>query len=341
MPHSPETFLPPVINSITGKEQAFLFAPRGREMAPKIPRYGTWGMTDLLVKQHPPLFHAATDVRAFVRALSSMPHLRHLRINCEDQPPSHRYRRSIVDYALISLRVAVEQAPLSILDRLSLISIHSGEVLYLKPTIGFGASPASRRRWHQICHLTIQMTSFSHEVGPTDHLKLLHVYLQSFPTLRVLRFHWQGHKGLSPISLATEPWLQRRSDKRVAVRGIPKARVSLRPLKLHTLQEMELVNVTIDASQIASFILDHRHSLLEFNLQDINLRTGTWDEALALLTQLSGSDQWKEAQKQRKRDQRPHCLEPDWDQREAVAKGSPSSRPTKGWFAGDGEDTGA
>lgn len=297
MSHTPETFLPPVINSTTGKEQNFVYMPPSREMAPKIPRYGTWEMTDLLVKQYPPLFHAATDVHAFVRALSSMPNLQHLRINCEGQPPSHRYRRSIVDYALISLRMAVEQAPLSRLDRLSLISIHPAAVLYLQPTMGFGASPASRRRWHQIRHLTILMTSFSYQVGPTDHLKLLHAYLQSFPTLRVLRFHWQGHKGLSPISLATEPWLQRRYNKRAAVCGIPKARVSLRPLRLHTLQEMELVNVTIDASQIASFILDHRHSLREFNLQDIALRTGSWDEALAPLTQLSGSDHWKEAQK--------------------------------------------
>ncbi|KAJ5391186.1 hypothetical protein N7509_006676 [Penicillium cosmopolitanum] len=97
MPHSPETFLPPVINSTTGKKQTFLYAPQSHKMASKIPRYGTWEMTDLFVKQYPPLFHAATDVRAFVRALSSMPNLRHLRINCEGQPRSHRYRRSIVD----------------------------------------------------------------------------------------------------------------------------------------------------------------------------------------------------------------------------------------------------
>ncbi|KAJ5976306.1 hypothetical protein N7481_010013 [Penicillium waksmanii] len=291
MPHSPETFLPPVINSTTGKEQTFLYAPQGREVAPKVPRYGTWEMTDLLVKQYPPVFHAATDVRAFVRAMSPMPNLRHLRIG---QPPSHRYRRSIVDYALILLRMAVEQAPLSLLDRLSLISIHPGAVLYLQSTIGFGASPASRRRWHQIRHLTIQMTSFPHEVGPTDHLKLLHAYLQSFPTLRVLRFHWQGHKGLSPISLATEPWLQGRSGKRGA-----------------------------------------------FYLQDINLRTGTWDEALAPFTQLSGSDQWKEAQKHESTINVPIVLSgAGINQKQLQRVLQAVDRPRDG-LRGNGEDTGA
>lgn len=41
---------------------------------------------------------------------------------------------------------------------------------------------------------------------------------------------------------------------------------------------------TMDASQIASFIMDHRDSLREFNLQDIALRTGSLDDPLAPLT---------------------------------------------------------
>lgn len=160
-----------------------------------------------------------------------MPSLRHIRINCEGQPPSHRYRRDIVDYALISLPMAVEQAPLSQLDRLLLISIHPAAVLYLQPTMGFGTSPASRKRWHQIRHLSIHMTSFSYQVGPTNHLKFLHAHLQSFSTLHVLEFHWQGNKGISPIFLATEPQLKRRSSKRAAVRAIPKPRASLTPFE--------------------------------------------------------------------------------------------------------------
>lgn len=55
----------------------------------------------------------------------------------------------------------------------------------------------------------------------------------------------------------------------------------------------------MDATQVASFILEHRHSLQELNLEDVVLRSGTWDEALAPLTRLSGSGRWKEKQHDR------------------------------------------
>jgi hypothetical protein len=161
-------------------------------------------MTDLLIKQYPPLFHAATDVPSFIRVLSLLHNLRHLRVTCEGQPPSHRYRRSVVDYALISLRIAVEQVPLKCFDSLSLLSVHPAVVLYLQPNLGFGASPASRKRWSQVRHLTIHMESFPYQAGaPTDHFKLLHAYLQSFTALRTLVFHWKGGMGFSPLSLAS------------------------------------------------------------------------------------------------------------------------------------------
>ncbi|CAI7678536.1 unnamed protein product [Penicillium pancosmium] len=93
MPHSPETFLRLVINSTTGKEQTFNTHASEPQDGPEDSTIRNPGDDRL----YPPLFHAATDVRAFVKALSSIPNLRHLRINCEGQPPSHRYRRSIVD----------------------------------------------------------------------------------------------------------------------------------------------------------------------------------------------------------------------------------------------------
>lgn len=236
-------------------------------------------MTDLLVKQYPPLFHAATDIPSFVRVLSSMKNLRHLRITCEGQPPSHRYRRSVVDYALISLRIGVEQVSLKSLDSLSLLSVHPAAVLYLQPNLGFGASPASRKRWSQIRHLTIYMESFPYQAGsPTDHFKLLHAYLQSFPELRTLVFHWKSERGLSPLSLASEPYLRNATNKRCRQSDTRRGNWFLRPLKLPYLQEVELVNVMMDASQVASFLFDHRTSLRELNFQDIVLRTGTWDK---------------------------------------------------------------
>lgn len=293
--HTAETFLPPVIDAGTGKEQTFVYMPQHQQGPPRSPKYGTWEMTDLLLKQYPPLFHAATDVPSFVRVLSLMKNLHHLRNTCEGQPPSHRYRRSVVDYALISLRIAVEQVSLKYLVRLSLLSIHPAAVLYLQPNLGFGASPASRKRWSQIRHLSIHMESFPYQAGsPKDHFKLLHAYLQSFPELQTSVFHWKGGRGLSPLSLAKEPFLQNAANKRFRRSDSRHGSQFLRPLRLPYPQEIELVSVIMDASQVASFVVNHRKSLHALNFKDVVLPTGIWDEALAPLTRKSGSARWKQ-----------------------------------------------
>jgi hypothetical protein len=298
LPHDKETFLPPILDPITGTEQTFIYRPKWCQLSSKKPQYDSRQMADLLVKQYPPLFHASTNVASFVQAMKMMTGLRHLRISCEGQIPSHRYRRSVVDYALISLRIAIEQAPLKDLHTLSLLSIHPGAMLYLRPNPGFGTSPASCKRWSQIRKLTVHMTSFSHEAGqPTDHLKLLHAYLGSFPAVQRLVFHWEGERGLSPLSIATEPSLNRAPNEKPNQVRPQRCASPLPPLKFPHLQRMELVNATMDASQVASFIQEHRHSLREFNFENVVLRTGTWDEALAPLTRLSGNEGWKQGQR--------------------------------------------
>ena len=256
-PHFVERLLPPVIVSINGTEQTFVYMPQRQGRSPDNSRYGSMEIITLLVKRYPPLFHAATDTLSFERALTLMTNLRHLRVNCSGQPSNHRYRRNVVNYALISLRMAVEQSPLGCLENLSLVSIHPAAVFYLQPNLGFGASPVSHKRWSQIRHLTIHMESFPYEAGgPTDHFKLLHAYLQSFPGLKSLVVQWKGERGLSPLSLATEPCLQ--SSPRIALTrcGRLEMRTSLRPLKVPSLQQVELVSAKTDASQIASFIKD-------------------------------------------------------------------------------------
>lgn len=219
-----------------GTEQKFIYTPQRCQLGSNSPRYGSRKMPELLVKQYPPLFHAATNIPSFVQALTMMSGLQHLRISCEGQVPSHRYRRSVVDYALISLRMAIEQAPLKGLHTLSLLSVHQGAVLYLRPAPGFGASPASCKRWIQIRKLTLHISSFGHEPGqPTDHLKLLHAYLGSFPSLRRLFFHWEGERGLSPLSLATEPSLNSAAKRRPSQACPQKCALPLRPLTFQNL----------------------------------------------------------------------------------------------------------
>ncbi|KAI4152160.1 MAG: hypothetical protein LQ340_003075 [Diploschistes diacapsis] len=303
MVHSQETFLPPLLDPITGEEIEFVYEPycqvdRNTNDRLSIPTYGSWEMTDLLVKQYPPLFHAAANVPSFIHLFRSLPNVNHLTVSTPGQDASQRYRRSVVDYALISLRIAVERAPLRHLSSLALLNIHASAVHYLNPTMGLGALPNSARRWRQIRNLTIYMDTIPHDPclrNPidtgTDHLKLLHAYLQTFAsTLERLTFHWYGPKGLFPLALSSEQCLLPPSPGLACPR---RCHLALRPLKFEKLVFMEVDNVTTSASQVSSFILAHRRSISEFNFEGTTLREGTWDDALAPLTRMSGSETWK------------------------------------------------
>ena len=304
MEHGSETFLPPLLDPVSGEEVEFIYEPycqvdRNPNDRLSIPTYGSWEMTDLLVKQYPPLFHAAANVPSFIRAFRLLPNVNHLVVSTPGQEASQRYRRSIVDYALISLRIAVERCPMQLLSSLSLISVHALAVHYLNPTMGLGALPNSARRWRQIRELTVRMDTIPYdpslesptEAG-TDHLKLLHAYLQTFTAnLERLTFHWYGPKGLFPLALSSEKCLLPPSPSLACPR---RCHLALRPLKFENLIFMEVDNVTTDASQVSSFILAHRRSISEFNFEGTTLREGTWDDALSPLTRMSGSDRWKE-----------------------------------------------
>lgn len=298
MAHSAETFLPPLLDPVTGEETTFIYEPHvqsTKDCASRIsaPTYGSWEMTDMLVKQYSPLFHAAANVPSFIRAFSAVPKLKHLKISCPGQESAQRYRRSTVDYALISLRIAVERSRLSALDTLSLIAVHPGAPLYLNPLMGFGVLPNSAKRWRQIRKLTIYMDSIPLSASSSsDHLKALHSYLQVFSSgLRQFKFRWHGTKGPCPLSLGKESHLQTSSPSLACPR---RCHIALCPLRFERLRDMEVENIVSDASQISSFITTHQKTLRDFNFEDTHLRNGSWDEALAPLTRISGSEKWKE-----------------------------------------------
>jgi hypothetical protein len=304
MAHSAGTFLAPLLDPITGEEQAFVYEPylglhrpcsSGSQSSSK---YGSWEMNDLLVKQYSPLFHAATNIPSFVRAFNAMPGLRSLNISCPGQSPGQIYRRSAVDFALISLRMAVEHALLPRLENLVLDAVHPSSVFYLRPQLGIGASPASARRWRQIRKLKMRMDCPAFGGGqPTDHLKFLHSYLQSYPSLEDLSFEWLNQKGPCPLSLWSEPCLAPGALDCSA--ACPKTfDKPPRPLKFRKLRRMVLDNSVLDASQISDFIMAHRKVLREFEFENVHLRSGTWDDALAPLTRISGNESWKEKQEE-------------------------------------------
>jgi hypothetical protein len=183
MPHSASTFLAPLLNPMTGREVNFLYTPHtSTASVVQRPKYGTPELCDVLTQQYPPIFHAATNVTAFINAMSHLPNLRHLTISCPGQDPAQRYRRDAVDYALISLRIAIERAPLVRLEKLSLNHIHPSGLVYFRHMPGFGCTPSAGRRWKQIKKLYITMDSWDFQgLRPgLDHLKILDDYIRSF-----------------------------------------------------------------------------------------------------------------------------------------------------------------
>ncbi|KAH8686630.1 hypothetical protein GQ44DRAFT_780923 [Phaeosphaeriaceae sp. PMI808] len=310
MPHSVDTFLPPIIDPETGAEKKFNYEPQVQNYQvglskDKTPKYGSWEMQDLLIKQYPPLFHAATNVPAFVAAFSELINLTHLKVSCPGFNNAPRNSRSAVDYALISLRIAIERAPLYSFTSLSLHPIHSGGLLYLHPIHGFGSTASSAKRWGQIRYLSICMesipfssTSIRVRAQSLEHLRILHAYLLTLSrSLTRFFFRWKGTRGPSPLSLDKEPCMLPIQEEcmhpsmRGQVRGP-------RPLKFSRLRCMELENAIMDSTQISDFIHKHRRSLLEFNFEDVKLRDGDWDQALEPLTHIAGNDRWKRTQEE-------------------------------------------
>ncbi|KAJ9638139.1 hypothetical protein H2204_004450 [Knufia peltigerae] len=310
MPHQPETFLPPLLVPDTLEEASFVYEPRLTLSRPTSSgssstsstesKYGTWEMSDLLVKQYPPLFHAATNVDSFFRAICAMPNLQHLQVSCPGQLAGQRYRKDIVDYALISLRLAIEAANPTQLEMLTLAPIHPGTLLYLRPHLSFGSSPASSRVWSRIRMLDIEMDSFEYgRDQPADHLKILHSYLQALRSIEHFNFKWLGHKGPCPLALHIEPCTSRPTSLHCP-NACPdsSSKSSFRPLKFRRLKRMRLSNATLDADQAAGFIMSHRKVLHEFQFDQCHLRSGTWDDALAPLTRIAGHDRWKQKQEE-------------------------------------------
>lgn len=301
LPHSDETFLNALVDRATGEEIPFIYepyVPSSTHDASRlsVPTYGSWELTDILGKQYSPLFHAAANVPSFIRVFAALTKLKHLTISCPGQQPRESYRRSIVDYALISLRIAVERSKLPALDSLSLISVHPFAALYLNPTMGFGARPDALKRWKQIRNLTIHMDNPPTTTAP-DHLKILQSYLQVFAsTLTEFRFRWEGAESPCPLSLATEPCLQGESPRLAC----PKTyHLAPKPLRFPRVEYVEVENTIVDASQISTFLTKHRRTIrrmakFQMDLEKTKIRTGTWDEALEPLTRICGSDKWKE-----------------------------------------------
>jgi hypothetical protein len=313
-PHSAEAFLPPLLDPLNGEQLSFAYVPQVESPTrSKGPKYGSWEMDDVLIHQYPPIFHAATNIPSFIRAFSAMPNMEHISIYSPDQNMVSKYRRSTADYCLVSLRIAIERAPLNLLDSLSLHSLHPTALINLQPVLSFGSNPSSCRRWTQIRHLALEMDSIPFSwPKPDDHIRTIQSYMRSFAvTLTHFSFRWSGAQGPSPLSLQSEPpiWtpslgqyqyphhkysasfppatppkdchLLKPSASASPIRSSP-----AKPLRFFALKHMILENCELDAPQIAAFIARHRGTLTEFRFEDVYLRNGDWATTLDPLRKL-------------------------------------------------------
>jgi hypothetical protein len=214
-----------------------------------------------------------------------MPNIRHLRVKCPGYDVSHRYRRSVIDYALISLRIAVEQNQFSALRTLTIAPIHPGGLMYLSPLIGFGASPRSASKWTRIRNLIIHTHILPSGAGDQEpnHLMLLQTYLRNFqPNLQTFDFRWIGTKGPLPmrmpsssaLNIGRHPAFARTTDDLSSASGTIKGP---RPLHFPKLEFVDLENIAASASEIATFWSSHK-TIRNLHWGHIELTSGTWED---------------------------------------------------------------
>ncbi|KAM0719747.1 hypothetical protein Q7P37_003880 [Cladosporium fusiforme] len=275
-PHTVDTFLPPLIHPETGDELNFTYTPQADSPSSQQAKYGDEDITELLLHQYPPLFHAATNVPAFIRGFSCFANLKHLEISCPGFDPSLANRRSTVNYTLTSLRIAIERNSMNSLDQLTLSPIHPDGLLSLSPLTGGGANPSSAKQWSSIKHLSISTTTtiptLPHQRNPT---KLLASYISAFQSnLLTFQFAWLGPKGPLPFPTpSTSPSSSptNRSPHRSPPPTFP---------KITTLQ---LQNATASATALRSLALHHARTLQTLELTNVDLSAGSWQEAFAPL----------------------------------------------------------
>jgi hypothetical protein len=299
-PHNEATFLPPLIHPLTGHEINFRYTPHtSMGSALTRPKYANSELQQILTDQYPPLFHAATNVPSFIHAMKMLPNMRHMTIRCPGQDPSERYRRDIVDYALISMRIALERAPLTNLNKLSLSSVHPGAFNYLRHVNGIGAVPSAGRRWKQIkkLHISVEAWDFYGSSPGLDHLKVIDDYIRTFsPNLEKFAFTWVGRKGPCPVALCADPLFSppRSSRKLFAEVTSPMSPLPSPPCRapMHfpKLRYLQIRNATMNAPQLKDLISSHSKTVKEFDFENVVLlNNGNWEDALAPLDR---DDSW-------------------------------------------------
>ncbi|RMY24909.1 hypothetical protein D0867_01068 [Hortaea werneckii] len=277
LPQTTESTLPPLIDPTTGTEIGFTYAPRIERSNTRDPKYGDVATTEAVTRQYPALFHASTNASAFVRALSALPNLENLAIDCPGYGSRTKGARNTVDFAITSLRFALERINCRALQSLSVSSLEPGGLQFLMPHAGHGTTPASTRIWSRIQHLTLRLVT----EGDARDQGIVHRYLRGFNEgLHTLSVCWEGQRGPFPFSGWPHSAKLRASQDRVITKDQTKAHSSMRFARL---KQLSVCNAHASAAEINALIISNSESLHEVELQDVELTQGKWRDVSATI----------------------------------------------------------
>ncbi|TKX19088.1 hypothetical protein C1H76_8754 [Elsinoe australis] len=301
LPYNFDHVLPPLIDTETGEEKNFTYTPvrpgssSSNYSKHKEPKYGDWETTDLLIRQYPPMFHAAANSASFAQAATALSSMSRLIIQGSgDDFHVRSHHRNVSDFALVSLRAALEQAPIHALTRISLQDLPTSAMKYLKPSVPTGSAVYD---WcSQISEISSNMRSMDDKPDDrSDQLALVQDYLRNFRNLERFSFAWEGKQGPFPLSHAsrrevrpTKSFRGARRPSHPALRqqAPPTASVGIEKsaIQFPHLVTLSLRNMTASVDDVQG-LLRNNASLRDLDFEDVELRAGGWEEALRPLSQ--------------------------------------------------------
>lgn len=238
------------------------------------------------MEQWPQTFQSASNAYQFIKFFEHMPRLRGLTLTSSDENSRDLYRRSSVDFAISSIRIALDKVDLRCFRRLNL-DVHPGALLSLAATHSYVNSPRSGRLFSRVKKLNITMTSWDFESLPKDHLKLLDQYVRAFsPSLEKLTFAWDGGRGPCPLTLQSDQLINPEALKatqqgdhllfgEVTTPMSPLPEVPMKPEMLfRKLRYVKLQNVALTSQQLHDFFGRHQRTLRAYNLDHVELTDG-------------------------------------------------------------------
>ena len=277
--------MPSMLDPDSRKLRSLIYEPFSRQGEKRDRRntFGSKSVDTLALHNYGIMLMAAMDASQFTRALACMENLTSLIVSCPGTPMGEPGRRCVVDYALWSLRTAVERARLLTLRVVILDPVHLTGLQYLLPgTLAVGNVINSRQIWSQVKTLSMTISAWKELAnGPPTlyktNLKFLHQFLEHFTNIEELAFCWTREaRSICPLTLDLLPY----RNPRLATKPARDSSVVNGRLTFPRLSRLRLENIGVDACDLRSFLSRHLAHFREWFLDDVSFINGTLEEAL-------------------------------------------------------------